>query len=80
MKFGNQLNINIDSNLLKKIKQKAVESDMNIGDYVNIILKCYLTNKDLDNNNAINHKRINRIEEQLKLINTNLNKFKTNNI
>tara|TARA_B100000579_G_C22274037_1_gene595154 strand:+ start:219 stop:461 length:243 start_codon:yes stop_codon:yes gene_type:complete len=73
-----QLNINIDANLLKKIKQKAVESDMNIGDYVNSILKCYLTNKDLDNNNAINHKRINRIEEQLKLINKNLNNFKTN--
>ena len=70
-----QLNINIDSNLLKKVKQKALESDMNIGDYVNSLLKCYLTNKELENNNAINLKRINEIEAKLMLINNILDKL-----
>ena len=70
-----QLNINIDSNLLKKVKQKALEQDMNIGDYVNSLLKCYLTNKELENNNAINLKRINEIEAKLILINNNLDKL-----
>ena len=70
-----QLNINIDSNLLKKIKQKALELDMNFGDYVNSLLKCYLTNKELENNNAINLKRINEIEAKLILINNNLDKL-----
>ena len=78
MYIGTQLNINIDSNLLKKVKQKAVELDMNIGDYVNSLLKCYLTNKDLENNNAINLERIKKIEEKLTLINKNLDKFKIN--
>ena len=71
-----QLNINIDSNLLKKIKQKAVEAEMNIGDYVNTLLKCYLTNKDLEKNNEFNLKRINEIEKTLILINNNLDKLK----
>ena len=77
MTIRRQLNINIDSNLLKKIKQKAVESEMNIGDYVNSLLKCYLTNKDLENSNAINLARINDIEEKLILINKNLDEIKT---
>ena len=75
MVMSKQLNINIDSNLLKKIKQKALNLDMSIGDYVNSILKCYLTNKELENNNANNLKRINEIEAKLILINNNLDKL-----
>ena len=75
MTIRRQLNINMDSNLLKKVKQKALESDMNIGDYVNSLLKCYLTNKELENNNAINLKRINEIEAKLMLINNILDKL-----
>ena len=82
MSIRNQLNINIDSDLLKKVKQNAVKSEMSISNYVNILLKCYLTNKDLENNNAINLKRINEIEDKLILINKNLENLKvqiTNN-
>lgn len=75
MSTKRQLNINIDSNLLKKIKQKAVESEMNIGDYVNSLIKCYLTNKDLENNNEINLERINEIEAKLTLIYNDLDKL-----
>ena len=82
MSIRSQLNINIDSDLMKKIKQNAVKREMSIGSYVNILLKCYLTNKDLENNNAINLKRINEIEDKLILINKNLENLKvqiTNN-
>ena len=71
-----QLNINIDSNLLKKVKQKALELDMNFGDYVNSLLKCYLTNKDLEDHNEIKMERLNKIESKLTLINNYLDKFK----
>tara|TARA_Y100000766_G_C18356745_1_gene342130 strand:- start:78 stop:329 length:252 start_codon:yes stop_codon:yes gene_type:complete len=76
MVIRRQLNINIDSNLLKKIKQKALESEINIGEYVNSILKCYLTNKDLENNNENHLKRINEIEKKLIIINKDLDKLK----
>ena len=76
MSIGTQLNINIDSNLLKKIKQKAVEAEMNIGDYVNTLLKCYLTNKDLEDHNEIKMERLNKIESKLTLIINYLDKFK----
>ena len=51
MSIRTQLNINIDSNLMKQIKNNAVQSEMSIGNYVNILLKCYLTNKDLEDHN-----------------------------
>ena len=70
-----QLNINIDSDLMKQIKQNAVKNEMSIGSYVNILLKCYLTNKDLENNNEIKLERINNIESQLTRINNYLDKL-----
>ena len=75
MSIGNQLNINIDSDLMKQIKQNAVKCEMSIGSYVNILLKCYLTNKDLENNNEIKLERINKIESQLTQINNYLDKL-----
>ena len=75
MKFGNQLNINIDSNLMKQIKKNAVQSEISIGSYVNILLKCYLTNKELEDHNEIKLERINKIEIQLTQINNYLDKL-----
>ena len=75
MSTRTQLNINIDSDLMKQIKQNAVRCEMSIGSYVNILLKCYLTNKDLENNNEIKQERINKIESQLTQINNYLDKL-----
>ena len=76
MSIRTQLNINIDSDLMKKIKKNAVQSEMSIGVYVNILLKCYLTNKDLEDHNEIKLERINKIENKLTDINNYLDKFK----
>ena len=73
-----QLNINIDSDLMKKIKQNAVKSELSIASYVNILLKCYLTNKDLEDHNEKKIERLNKIESKLRLINNDLDKFQTN--
>ena len=75
MSIRTQLNINIDSDLMKQIKNNAVQSEMSIGNYVNILLKCYLTNKDLENHNEIKLERLNKIESKLTLINNYLAKF-----
>ena len=76
MTIPRQLNINIDTDLMKKIKQNAVKFEMSIGNYVNILLKCYLTNKDLEDHNEIKLERINKIENKLTDINNYLDKFK----
>ena len=76
MTIRRQLNINIDTDLMKKIKQNAVKCEMSIGNYVNILLKCYLTNKDLEDHNEIKLEIINKIENKLTDINNYLDKFK----
>ena len=76
MSIRTQLNINIDSDLMKQIKQNAVLSEMSIGSYVNILLKCYLTNKDLEDHNEVKLERLNKIESKLIQINHYLDKFK----
>ena len=76
MTIRRQLNINIDTDLMKKIKQNAVKCEMSIGNYVNILLKCYLTNKDLEDHNEIKMERLNKIESKLTLINHYLDKLK----
>ena len=76
MTIRRQLNINIDTDLMKKIKQNAVKCEMSIGNYVNILLKCYLTNKDLEDHNEIKLERLNKIENKLTDINNYLDKFK----
>ena len=76
MTIRRQLNINIDTDLMKKIKQNAVKCEMSIGNYVNILLKCYLTNKDLEDHNEIKMGRLNKIESKLTDINNYLDKFK----
>ena len=76
MTIRRQLNINIDTDLMKKIKQNAVKCEMSIGNYVNILLKCYLTNKDLEDHNEIKMGRLNKIESKLTDINNYLDKLK----
>ena len=76
MSIRTQLNINIDKDLFKKIKQNAVKGEMSIGSYVNILLKCYLTNKDLEDHNEIKMERISKIESKLIQINNYLDKLK----
>ena len=76
MTIRRQLNINIDKDLMKKIKQNAVKCEMSIGNYVNILLKCYLTNKDLEDHNEIKMGRLNKIESKLTDINNYLDKLK----
>ena len=76
MSIRTQLNINIDSDLMKQIKNNAVQSEMSIGNYVNILLKCYLTNKDLEDHNEIKMGRLNKIENKLTQINNYLDKLK----
>ncbi len=76
MSIRTQLNINIDTDLMKQIKKNAVQCEMSIGSYVNILLKCYLTNKDLEDHNEIKMERLNKIESKLTQINNYLDKFK----
>ena len=76
MSIGTKHNINIDSDLMKQIKKNAVQSEMSICSYVNILLKCYLTNRDLENHNEIKMERLNKIESKLTLIINYLDKFK----
>ena len=76
MSIRSQLNINIDTDLMKQIKKNAVKCEMSIGSYVNILLKCYLTNKDLEDHNEIKLERINKIESKLSEINNYLDKLK----
>ena len=75
-----QLNINIDPDLMKQIKKNAVQCEMSIGSYVKILLKCYLTNKDLEDHNEVKLERLNKIESKLTQINNYLDKFKTGKI
>ena len=75
MSIRTQLNINIDTDLMKQIKKNAVQCEMSIGSYVNILLKCYLTNKDLEDHNEVKLERLNKIEGKLTQINNYLDKF-----
>ena len=65
MSKRSQLNINIDPDLLILIKQCALKSGMTIGDFINNIIKCYLTDEDLKKSNINNEQRLNNIEKKL---------------
>ncbi len=65
MSSRSQLNINIDPDLLKQIKHCALKAEMTIGDYINNIIKCYLTNQDLQAINSSSEDRLKKIEEKL---------------
>ena len=67
-----QLNINIDSDLLKSLKLKSTIEDKNLSDYIITILKSHLLNNDDEKlSNLINTKleefdsRLSNIEERI---------------
>ena len=71
-----QLNINIDSDFFKQIKTKSIEEEMNLGEFVNKIIKCYLTEKELETQSNFNRDRLDKIELELSNINNQLAKLK----
>ena len=73
MSKRSQLNINIDPDLLILIKQSALKSGMTIGDFINNIIKCYLTDEDLKSSNINNDRRLTNIEKQISDITKSLN-------
>jgi len=75
MSKRSQLNININPDLLILIKQSALKSGMTIGDYINNIIKCYLTDEDLKRSNINNDQRLNNIEKKLSDITKSLNEI-----
>ena len=78
MKNRTQLNINIDSDFFKQIKNKAIEEEMNLGEFVNNIIKCYLTEKELKTHSSFNRERLDNIERELFNINNKLAKILSN--
>ena len=75
MSKRSQLNINIDPDLLILIKQCALKSGMTIGDFINNIIKCYLTDEDQIKSNINNEQRLNNIEKKLSDIKKLLDKI-----
>ncbi len=75
MSKRSQLNINIDPDLLILIKQSALKSGMTISDFINNIIKCYLTDEDLKSSNINNDRRLNNIEKKLSDITKSLNQL-----
>ena len=73
-----QLNINITPELLKQVKQCAINAEMTVGDYVNNIIKCYLANQDLVNSNSKNSDRLTSLELKLEETKELLNLLLTN--
>lgn len=75
MSKRSQLNINIDPDLLILIKQNALKSGMTISDFINNIIKSYLTDKDLKTSNLNNDQRLNNIEKRLSDITKSINQL-----
>lgn len=67
-----QLNININSDLFKQIKNKSIEEEMNLGEFVNKIIKCYLTEKELETQSNLYRDRLDNIERELSNLNNQL--------
>ena len=70
-----QLNINIDSDFFKQIKNKSIEAEMNLGEFVNKVIKCYLTEKELESQSNFIRNRLDKIERELSNINNQLAKI-----
>jgi len=60
-----QLNISINKELIKSIKQKALKSNINTGTFVNNLLKCYLTSLDLSISSTKTKSKLKEIENKL---------------
>ena len=70
-----QLNININPELLKILKQKSIKSGMTMANYVTQLIKVYLSKEDiLENEDSVNS-RIDNIEQKLEGISSKLSKI-----
>ena len=70
-----QLNVNINPELLKILKQNSIKSGMTLANYVTQLIKVYVSKEDiLENEDSVNS-RINNIEQQLKDISAKLSKI-----
>ncbi len=61
-----QLNINVSPELLKSIKQNAIKSGLTITKYVSQLIKCYLSNEDIEESDI--NARVLAMEKQLETI------------
>ncbi len=60
-----QLNINISPELIKTLKQNAIKSGMTLANYVTQLIKVYVSNEDLVEDEENFNSRIENIEKQL---------------
>ena len=74
MDKNSQLNITIDAELRKLIKQLSIKAGLTINEYVNNILKANINKNKLNTNNKNHLQRIEEIEEKIIHINKLLNK------
>ena len=75
-----QLNVNINPELLKVLKQNAIKSGMTLANYVTQLIKVYVSKEDiLENEDSVNS-RINNIELQLEHISTKLSLLRESNV
>ena len=68
-----QLNVNINPELLKKLKHNAIKTGMTLAGYVTQLIKLYLSKEDLLNEDISFNTRIESIEDQLEKIISKLN-------
>ena len=78
MSSRTQLNVNIKPDLLKALKQNAIKSGMTLSNYVTQLIKVYVSNEDLMEEEDKVSSRIKDIEEKLNDINLKLNSINPN--
>ncbi len=70
-----QLNVNINPELLKVLKQNAIKSGLTLAKYVTKLIQAYVSNEDLIEEGTLVDKRIDSMESQLNEIAEKLNNF-----
>ncbi len=70
-----QLNVNINPELLKILKQNSIKSGMTLANYVTQLIKVYVSKEDILENEDNVNSRIDNIEQQLKDISAKLSKI-----
>ena len=70
-----QLNVNINPDLLKVLKQNAIKSGLTLAKYVTQLIQSYVSKEDLIEDENFINKRINSMEIQLTEISEKLNNF-----
>ncbi|WP_187152555.1 hypothetical protein [Prochlorococcus marinus] len=73
-----QLNININPDLLRSVKQQAIKSGMTLGDYVSKLIESYLKNQGFSPSGTEFESRIEVIEKELNLISSQIKDLNNN--